>query len=53
MQCALLGFNKGETKYGNPYLAVNVDMLHQTELGLFKTIIGILREIGKERSPTT
>ena len=53
MQCALWGFNKGETEYGNPYLAVNVDMLHQADLGLFKTIIGILREIGKEQSPTT
>ena len=44
MQCALWGFNKGETEYGNPYLAVNVDMLHQADLGLFKTIIGIFKE---------
>ncbi len=45
LQCALWGFNGGETEWGNPYKAIHVDMLHQADLGVFKTIIDILRGI--------
>jgi len=43
LQCALWGFNGGNTEFGNPYLAIQVDVLHQTDVGIFKMLIGILR----------
>lgn len=45
MKCALWGFNGGHTELGNPYLAIHVDTLHQSDLGIFKMIVGILREV--------
>ena len=38
MQCALWGFARGDTSFGNSYLALNVDMLHQANLRVFKTL---------------
>lgn len=38
LQCALWGFNGCDTSWGNPYRAVHVDMLHQTDLGVFPVI---------------
>ncbi|GAQ90875.1 hypothetical protein KFL_006960010 [Klebsormidium nitens] len=32
VECALWGFNGGDTEWGNPYRAVLVDMMHQTDL---------------------
>lgn len=40
-QCALWGFAEGDAAFGNPYRAVNVDMLHQSDLGVFKTLVDI------------
>ena len=31
--------------FGNPYLAIQVDVLHQTNVGIFKMLIGILRSM--------
>ena len=45
MKCALWGFNGGTTPLGNPYLAIHVDTLHQSDLGIFKMIVGILRDM--------
>ncbi len=45
LQCALRRFNGGETEWGNPYKAIHVDMFHQADLSVFKTIIDILRGI--------
>jgi hypothetical protein len=45
LQCALWGFNGGEIEWGNPYKTIHVDMLYQAYLGVFKTIINILRGI--------
>lgn len=52
-QCALWDFAGGDTDFGNPYLAINVDMLHQADLGIFKTLMDILQNMSKElmRSP--
>ena len=44
-QCALWGFPGGDTTFGNPYRTVNVDMHHQLDLGVFKTLVDILRSI--------
>ena len=38
----------GETEFGNPYRAINVDMLHQANLGIFKTIVEIVQNMGKQ-----
>jgi len=43
LQCALWAFNGEGTKWGNPYKAIHVDMLHQANLSVLKTIIDILR----------
>ena len=51
-QCALWGFAGGDTEFGNPYKAVNVDMLHQFDLGVFKTLVDILRSIAVSTSTT-
>jgi hypothetical protein len=40
-----LGFSGGEINWGTPYKRIHVDMLHQVDLGVFKTIIDILRRI--------
>ena len=45
MQCALWGFNGGDTTMGNRYLAIYVDILHQNDLGVFKMIVGIIRDM--------
>ncbi|KAG0595978.1 hypothetical protein M758_UG213700 [Ceratodon purpureus] len=45
IQCALWGFNGGDTTMGNPYLAIHVDILHQSDLGVFKMIVGIIRDM--------
>ena len=47
---ALWRFDGGDTHFENPYLAINVDMLHQADLGVFKTLVHILRSIAKEIS---
>ena len=49
-QCALWGFTGGDTTFGNPYRAVNVDMIHQSDLGVFKTLVDILRSIATSTS---
>jgi hypothetical protein len=33
---------------GNPYLALHVDILHQSNLGVFKTLVSIIRNIAME-----
>jgi len=38
---------KGDTKFGNPYLAINVDMLHQVDLDVFKRLMDIVQDISK------
>jgi len=45
VHCAFWGFNGGETEWGNPYKTIHVDMRHQADLSVFKTIIDILRGI--------
>ncbi|GAQ89262.1 hypothetical protein KFL_005040060 [Klebsormidium nitens] len=45
VECALWGFNGGDTDWGNPYRAVHVDMMHQTDLGLFPTICDALLNV--------
>ena len=45
MQCALWRFASGDTSFENRYLALNIDMLHQTDLRIFKTLIAILQII--------
>jgi len=45
VKCVLWGFNGGNIVFGNPYLAIHVDTLHQSDLGIFKIIVGILCEI--------
>jgi hypothetical protein len=37
-----MGFCGGDTEFGNPYCAINVDMLHQADLGVFKTLMDIV-----------
>jgi len=48
---ALWGFAGGETEIGNPYRAINVDVLHQADLGVFKTLMDVVQEISKELNP--
>jgi len=40
-QCALWGFVGGDTTFGNPYRAANVNMLHQSNLEVFKILVDI------------
>lgn len=47
-QCALRGFNARDTKMGNLCRSINVDMMHQLELKVFKTFVGIIRTVGSE-----
>jgi hypothetical protein len=44
-QCELWGFNDGKTKWGNPYCVIHVDMLHQFDLGVFKTLVDTIWNI--------
>jgi hypothetical protein len=44
-QCALWGFKAGETTIGNPYRAIHVDIMHQSDLGIFKTLVEIVRSM--------
>lgn len=53
MQCALWGFFGEVSTLGNPYRAVHPDKMHQFDLGLFKTYIGILRDIASETPRVT
>lgn len=46
LQCALWGFNGGDTSMGNPYKCLHVDIMHQSDLGVFKTLVDILRVLG-------
>lgn len=39
MQSGLIGFNGGRTKWGNWYKAVHVDCMHQSDIGVFPTIM--------------
>lgn len=48
MKCALWDFAGGDTEFGNPYLAINIDMLHQADLGVFKTLMNIVQDMSKE-----
>jgi hypothetical protein len=48
LQSALWGFNGGTTKLGNPYAAINVDVLHQANIGIFKTLVSILKDMSSE-----
>jgi hypothetical protein len=41
MQCALWGYNKGETDVECPYKCNNVDALHQWDLGIFKISVDV------------
>lgn len=41
-------FAAGNTDFGNPYLAINIDMLHQADLGIFKTLMDIVISVSKE-----
>ena len=45
-----MGFAGGDTTFGNPYRVVNVDMLHQSNLGVLKTLVDILRSIATSTS---
>lgn len=47
--CALWGFNGGHSELGNPYRAIQVDILHQSDIGIFKTLVSCLREMVRER----
>jgi hypothetical protein len=38
----LSGFNGGETKMANPYKCLHVDIMHQSDIGVFKTLVDIL-----------
>lgn len=53
LQSALWGFNGGTTKLGNPYRAINVDVLHQGDIGIFKTLVSILRDMSNEGAVCT
>jgi len=44
-QCELWGFNDGKTKWGNPYCVIHMDMLHQFDLGVFKTLVDTIWNI--------
>jgi hypothetical protein len=35
---------------GNPYLALHVDILHQSDLGIFKTMVSIIQDIAMQNS---
>jgi hypothetical protein len=41
----LWNFNGGDTRLGNPYLAINIDVLHQSDVGIFKMLVDIIREM--------
>jgi len=45
VKCALWGFNGGNMKLDNLYLAIHVGTLHQSNLGIFKMIVNILWDI--------
>jgi hypothetical protein len=45
VQSSLWGFNGGDTELGNPYRCIHVDMMHQSDLGVFKTLVDILRAL--------
>jgi hypothetical protein len=53
LQSVLRGFNGGTTKLGNPYATINVDVLHQADIGIFKTLVSILRDISSEGAVCT
>jgi hypothetical protein len=42
MQCALWGYNGGESDVGCPYKCIHVDALHQWNLGIFKILVDVL-----------
>jgi hypothetical protein len=44
----LWNFAAGYIDYRNPYLAINVDMFHQEDLGIFKTLMDIVISVSKE-----
>ncbi len=46
VMCAL-GFNGGETEIANPYNRLHVDIMHQYDLGVFKTLVDILRILAR------
>ena len=48
LKCAPWDFAGGDTEFGNPYLAINIDMLHQADLGVFKTLMNIVQDMSKE-----
>ena len=35
-------------EFGNPYCAINVDMLHQPNLEIFETIVEIVQNMPRE-----
>lgn len=49
-QCGLWGFCGGDLLYGNPYRCVQVDGLHQSILGVFKILVGIVRSSAASQS---
>jgi len=50
-QCVVWDFARGDTEFDNPYLAINVDMLHQADLGVFNTLMNIVQDMSKEINP--
>jgi len=46
-------FAGGDIKFGNPYLAINVDMLHQADLGIFKVLMNIVQDALKKIDPNS
>ncbi|CAM6096622.1 unnamed protein product [Calypogeia fissa] len=50
VKCALWGFSGSNLCYGNAYRSVQVDRLHQSILGVFKILVGI---VGALRAPST
>lgn len=44
LQGALWGFKYGDTPIGNPYAALMVEPLHQTDQGVFRHLIELLNQ---------
>jgi len=42
---ALWGFNGDMTPLGNLYLSIRVDVLHQSDIGIFKMLVDILHRL--------
>ena len=48
LQCTPWGSNGGHSELGNPYQAIQVDILYQLDIGIFEILVFCFREMVDE-----